>query len=43
MSDKPETFTDDVQAIIDAAETGTRGCLLPLLDDPPTDTEDEGE
>jgi hypothetical protein len=29
-----EHFTDDIQAIIDAAETGEKGCLLPERDDP---------
>jgi hypothetical protein len=43
VSDRPEQFTDDVQAIIDAAETGTRGCLLPLLDDTRGGGDDEGE
>jgi len=38
----PEQLTDDVQAIIDAAETGEKGCLLPERDDP-REGDDEGE
>lgn len=40
----PEHFTDDIQAIIDAAETGEKGCLLPELEDPREgDGDDAGE
>jgi hypothetical protein len=41
----PEHFTDDIQAIIDAAETGDKGCLLPEREDPGEggDDDDEGE
>lgn len=43
MSDYPEKFLEEVEYLLDPAETGTRGCLIPKLDDPPTDTEDEDE
>ena len=39
----PEHFTDDIQAIIDAAETGEKGCLFPERDDPREGGDDEGE
>ena len=40
-----EHFTDDLQAIIDAAETGEKGCLLHEREDPGEggDDDDEGE
>jgi len=34
MSELPENFTDDIQDILDAAEIGEKGCLLPERDDP---------
>lgn len=39
----PEQFPDDIEAIYDPAETGFAGCLLPQLDDPPTDTDEPEE
>ena len=30
----PEKFTDDIESIYDPAETGNKGCLIPILDDP---------
>lgn len=39
----PEHFTDDIESIYDPAETGFKGCLEPLIDDPPTGGDDDGE
>ena len=43
MSDTPERFLDEVAYLLDPAETGTHGCLIPLLDDEPEDGEEEGD
>ena len=39
----PEHFTDDVAWLLDPAETGNCGCLLPQLEDPPEGGEDDGD
>ena len=41
MSELPENFTDDIQDILDAAEIGEKGCLLPERDDPRKGEDDD--
>lgn len=39
----PEQFTDDIEALYDAAETGRVGCLEPQIDDDGPHGEEDDE
>jgi len=39
----PEHFTDDIEYLLDAAETGRMGCLDPAIEDDGEHGEEEDE